>query len=585
MSFDSRGPGTGAGGGNAAPLAIIAVVFGGGALFAGVWLGGTLGAAVAGAGWNPPPFTIATIRDFLGGGPSRLWPQAPGAAAAGAVVLLLSVLVGGGVAAWAIYRRFSRPRGLAGRRDVAALTPRQAAERARALRPGLKGVRDIAPADRGLLVGDLDPGGPELRGSDEDTVLAVMAPRAGKTTALAVPIMLEAPGAALLTSNKADAYAITKRARARVGTAWTLDPQGVAHAEREMWVDLLADARTIEGAGRLASHFTTAAADAQSRMDFWMQAARNTLTGLFHAAAISGATVTDVLAWLATPSDRAPVNALRGHNDSLADQLASTVAGAPETRDGIYETARQAVACLLDPQVAAWVTPDRSRPQFEPHKFVVSRDTLYLLSKNGGGSAAGVIAALTDMVFRAGVAAGEAAGGRLRDPLRAVLDEAANVCKIDDLPDLYSHLGSRGITPVTILQSYRQGVRVWGEPGMDALWGASTIKVIGAGTDDANFAENLSRLIGEHKVRETSVSYGSSGRSTSTSRQRERILEPGKVRALPKGRALLLATGVPVAMVRLRPWYTEPYAAAIGADKDAEEAAITSRAAKKVLTP
>jgi type IV secretory pathway TraG/TraD family ATPase VirD4 len=318
-------------------------------------------------------------------------------------------------------------------------------------------------------------------------------------------------------------------------------------------------------------------------MDFWSQAAKNTLAALFHAAAISGATVNDVLAWLATPSDRAPVNALRGHNDALADQLASTVAGAPETRDGIYETARQAVACLLDPQVAAWVTPDPSRPQFEPQKFVVSRDTLYLLSKNGGGSAAGVIAAVTDAIFRAGVAAGEAAGGRLPTPMRAILDEAANVCKIDDLPDLYSHLGSRGITPVTILQSYCQGVRVWGEPGMDSLWSASTVKIIGAGTDDAAFAENVSRLIGEHKVRETSVSYGSSGRSTSTQRQRERILEAAQVRALPKGRGLLLATGVPVAMVRLRPWYTEPYASEIGPDAAAEEAAIAERAGKKVI--
>lgn len=33
-------------------------------------------------------------------------------------------------------------------------------------------------------------------------------------------------------------------------------------------------------------------------------------------------------------------------------------------------------------------------------------------------------------------------------------DEAANICRISDLPELYSHLGSRGITPITILQSY-----------------------------------------------------------------------------------------------------------------------------------
>ncbi|WP_424534215.1 hypothetical protein ACOZ38_28390 [Sphaerisporangium viridialbum] len=35
----------------------------------------------------------------------------------------------------------------------------------------------------------------EMRGSFEDVTLAVMAPRSGKTTALAVPMALEAPRA------------------------------------------------------------------------------------------------------------------------------------------------------------------------------------------------------------------------------------------------------------------------------------------------------------------------------------------------------------------------------------------------------
>ncbi|SOD67446.1 protein of unknown function [Streptomyces zhaozhouensis] len=72
--------------------------------------------------------------------------------------------------------------------------------------------------------------------------------------------------------------------------------------------------------------------------------------------------------------------------------------------------------------------------------------------------------------------------------------------------------------------------------------------------------------------------------TTNTSRQRERILEAGQIRALPKGRALLLATGTPVAMVKLRPWYTEPHARTVGPEAAAEEAAIAQRAAKKALT-
>ncbi|MBL6280535.1 TraM recognition domain-containing protein, partial [Micromonospora fiedleri] len=130
----------------------------------------------------------------------------------------------------------------------------------------------------------------------------------------------------------------------------------------------------------------------------------------------------------------------------------------------------------------------------------------YLLSKDGGGSAAGVIAGLADSVIRAGVVAAERMGGRLDPPMTAILDEAANVCRISDLPDLYSHLGSRGISVVTLLQSYRQGVRVWGEAGMDALWSAATVQLPGAGPAAADFLDHVARLVGPPALRTPSSS-------------------------------------------------------------------------------
>jgi type IV secretory pathway TraG/TraD family ATPase VirD4 len=402
-------------------------------------------------------------------------------------------------------------------------------------------------------------------------IVAIMAPRSGKTSGLAIPAILAAPGPVLLTSNKAanDAFTVTVDARAAVGTTWTLDPQQIAHHPREMWWDILADARGLAGAKRLAGHFVAASVDGSNGSDFWSTAASNTLGALFLAAASHGRPITDVLVWLASPADRTPVDLLTdaGHH-AVAAQLQGTVSGATETRDGIYETARQYASCLLDPDVAAWVTPARHLPEFKPSAFATSRDTLYLLSKDGGGSASAIIAAAADAVMRA-----------------AVLDEAANVCRISDLPDLYSHLGSRGVIPITILQSYRQGQKCWGEQGMDALWSAATVKVIGSGIDDADFADRLSRMIGDHDVQTTSVSTSDGGKSTSVSMRTERILPPDAVRALPKGKALLLATGIRVAMLDLRPWYKEPSAKTIGPAAARATQAITERALAKALGP
>jgi len=551
-------------------------------VFGVIWMGGTVGAAITGNGWHPPPFALGVYGKVITGSAAEVWPGASAYAVYGGIALILALAaVLTIVAGRKVYKSVAtRSKGLAGRSELQSMMPKAIEARARDLRPSLKGVAHVQPDQTGNLLGDLDPSGPELRSSFEDVELDLMAPRAGKSTGIAIPRLLRAQGAVLLTSNKSDVYTVTRQERMKVGNVWTFDPQGIAHAPREMWWDMLSGCDTIEGARRLAGHFVTSVNDDSSKKDFWISAAQNTLTSLFLAAARSASTVPDLLGWLADPADRTPVDLLREVGmPAMAEQLQGTVRGAVETRDGIYETARQCVACLLDPDIIAWVSPDPTRPEFIPDQHVLGRDTLYLLSKDGGGSAAGVIAGLADATMRAGVMAAERMGGRLDPPMTAVLDEAANVCRISDLPDLYSHLGSRGINVVTLLQSYRQGVRVWGEPGMDALWSAATVKLLGAGLDDADFVDKVARLVGQHDVKTPSYSRSRDGSSRSVSYRQEQVLPADKIRALPKGTALLLATGVRPALIRLRPWYKEPNAGPISRAAKAEVDAITERAA------
>ncbi len=258
---------------------------------------------------------------------------------------------------------------------------------------------------------------------------------------------------------------------------------------------------------------------------------------------------------------------------------AEGVIGAAETRDGIYQTARTAAKAMTDPAIMAWVTPPRrgTLPMFNPDGFAAGTGTLFLLSKSRS-AAAPLIAALSDTAMRAAERRAERLGGRLDPPMVVVLDEAANICRIADLPDLYSHLGSRGITPVTILQSYEQGVTVWGEQGMAALWGAATKKIIGAGVDSPRLARDLATLIGQHDVPVRSINYGEGRASESVSLRRQDILEPAAIRALPPGTALLLATGAKPALIHLTPWHAGPCAAQISAAQAAAQDEIRAAA-------
>ncbi|MFJ4696363.1 type IV secretory system conjugative DNA transfer family protein [Streptomyces sp. NPDC088766] len=550
------------------------------------WLSGNATAYLTGASWAPYQPTNALLH------PEQVWPDAGKTSLLiGArivpVLLLLALGAGAGVLwAWHKNRGGGRKKitDMAKAQDIEPLMAKAITDKARSLRPSLKDSKHIDAKDTGILLGNLQGSRHEVRMGFEDVAVAIMAPRSGKTTSLAIPSMLGAPGPVLLTSNKAagDAFTTAYEARARAGSVWTMDPQQIAHAAREMWWNPLASATTLDGANRLAGHFLAASVDASQQGDFWSKAGSNILSQLLLAAALDERPITDIMQWLAFPADRTPLDILRDHDfAAVAAQLKGTVEGPPETRDGIYETARQYASALLNAEIAAWVTPQKDVPEFRPEQFVTSTDTLFLLSKDGGGGASALIAACADSVMRAATAQAERAGGRLDPPMLAILDEAANVCKISDLPDLYSHLGSRGIIPITILQSYRQGQKVWGDTGMDAMWSASTVKVIGSGIDDPDFADKLSRLIGDHDVETTSTSHSESGKSTSVSMRQERILPADAIRALPKGTALCFATGMRAAMLDLRPWYREPGAEELSAASARASQAITARAVAK----
>ncbi|OKI09428.1 hypothetical protein A6A06_01605 [Streptomyces sp. CB02923] len=551
------------------------------------WLSGNITAHLTGLPWAPYQPTAALLH------PDQLWPHATETSLlVGARVIPVAVLLALGAAAGVLWSRHknrgsSRKKkitGMAKARDIEPLMAKAIESKARSLRPSLKDTKHIAARDTGILLGNLQGTPHEVRMGYEDVAVAIMAPRSGKTTSLAIPSILSAPGPVLLTSNKAagDAYTTTLDARAQVGRVWSMDPQQIAHAARAMWWNPLATAKTLDGANRLAGHFVSASVDASQQGDFWSKAGSNILSQLLLAAALDERPITDIMAWLAFPADRTPLDILRDHGfAAVAAQLKGTVEGPPETRDGIFETARQYAAALLNAEISEWVTPQKDVAEFRPSQFVTSTDTLYLLSKDGGGGASALIAACADAVMRAATAEAERAGGRLDPPALAILDEAANVCKISDLPDLYSHLGSRGIIPLTILQSYRQGQKVWGDAGMDAMWSASTVKVIGSGIDDPDFADKLSRMIGDHDVETTSTSHSESGKSTSISMRQERILPADAIRALAKGTALCFATGMRAAMLDLRPWYAEPGAQELSAASALASKAITERAVAK----
>ncbi|TQM32693.1 type IV secretory system conjugative DNA transfer family protein [Nocardia bhagyanarayanae] len=427
--------------------------------------------------------------------------------------------------------------------------------------------------------------------------------RTGKTMVWAIPFLLDAWGPSLATSNKPDLYRHTLAERERRGRIWLCDLQAVTGtAQLGFWVNLLASVDTLPAARKLASFFIsassgTAAQAANARVDSYFDGGAQELLSLYLLAAASArGDLLHVAEWLGRDQDQTPVLILRhaGH-DRAADRVLESQALYARQRDGLYDMARRFLNTLSDEGYARLVTPPRRRrlrareadlpgtgttrivvdselddevvhslPEFKPVEFVRSDgDTLYALSMSGADSATPLTAALVGQILEAGLQIARARpDGRLRIPLTAVLDEAANCARIGELPSYYTYAGGCGIMLITILQVIEQGEDLWGVNGLRTMR-AQSIEIYGGGIAVLDYLEQWSKFTGDHDVADRSRSRGPGGVQRSLSWRAEPILSVAELAALPKDRALVRLPGHKPLLVRKRWWTDSQHAGVI----------------------
>lgn len=461
-------------------------------------------------------------------------------------------------------------------RDLAGMQQKEAVRKSERL--GVTGNPGI-PMGRMLL------GARMVFASFEDMMILIAGPRVGKSTSLVIPAIVAAPGAVVTTSNKRDVLDATRDLREKLGDVWVFDPQRVAGEDATWWWNPLSYVTDDTKAAKLAQHFSSGTTAVSAKTDaFFEGKGQNLLAAFLLAAAVGDRPITDVYDWLTNVTRTEALTYLETSGyPRQADQVRAIQRGAEKPRDSIYASAERMAACLNNTGIERWVNPGpvavvpfAIRPQFDPVAFVkAGTGTLYSLSKEGAGSAGPLVTALTAATIEAAEEfAAESPGGRLQTPLLGLLDEAANVCRWTDLPDLYSHFGSRGIPIMSVFQSYSQGVAVFGQDGMRKLWSASNVKVYAGGVSEPAFLGEMSDLIGTYDRETTSVSMNKGVRSTSSALKREKILEVQELADMPRGRAVMFSSGNRAVLLRTVPWF-----------KGAKETVAAVRASIKAHEP
>jgi type IV secretion system protein VirD4 len=391
----------------------------------------------------------------------------------------------------------------------------------------LSGRRNV----RGFTVGSID--GRRLR-TDEEAHVAVIAPtRSGKTTRCVIPWLLEHEGPAIVTSTKRDVLQATRGWRERHGRVWVYDP----FAEGSACWDPVDGCKDWSHALRQAQWLADATQDGDSEVaSYWRGEAAKLLAPLVHAAALDDRPIDDVIGWLDTQEAREPAALLKASGAlPAAKQLRSVIALDPRNRGTTFMSAGSVLSAYRFPPVLATARRGVSPKAF----FDGAPNTLYLVaSERDQRLLAPLVVGLLSSLLH-----GAAERGPLGPALRVLVDEAANVAPLRDLPRFLSQAAGHGVRLATIWQSLGQMRERYGA-GSDTILANSTAKLfMGPITDDAT-RRALTDLLG-HDVDGLSSRRPASKAGAAALQQ------------LAGDRALLVAGASPPAIVATRPWWRD----------------------------
>ena len=422
--------------------------------------------------------------------------------------------------------------------------------------------RDVEPLRVNRPTGDrivLGRVGRSLVATEARQSVLVLGPtQSGKTTALAIPALLEWNGPVVATSVKDDLVIHTLGYRASIGQTWVFDPTAAVRAARRSQWSPLAEASTWSGAQRVAQTMVDAVPNPGGLSDstFWYKASAKLLAPLLLAAQRGGRPMAEVVRWT-NHQEIAEVQMLlelAGETEALS-ALAAGGGRDERIRSSVYTTLETVLAPYEDPVVAE----SAERSEIDPAGLISGRNTLFLCGPaHEQARVQGVFSALVAAVVHAAVNRYERQGP-LDPPLLLLLDEAANIAPLRDLDTLASVASGMGIQLMTVCQDLAQLSARYGPERARTIANNHRAKVALSGIADIGTLDTLSGLAGESAMQDQTFTHDlkEHRRSTSWSVSYRRLLPSDELRRVRPGEGLLIYGHLPPARLALRPWYRD----------------------------
>ena len=239
----------------------------------------------------------------------------------------------------------------------------------------------------------------------------------------------------------------------------------------------------------------------------------------------------------------------------------------------IMSTAMSRLNAFLDSELEQILCFDTA---IDAEKFCSSKCAIFIVLPEENPATYFMVSLLLQQLYREILTVADERGGALKDRVMFYMDEFGTLPAISSAEMMYSASRSRKLSLVSIIQSYKQLEKNYGQEGADIIKDNCQVTIAGGFAPTSGTADEISRSLGSRTVMTCSVSRSKNDPSQSLQMTERPLMTADELKSLKKGNFIVMKTGTHPFISKLKLFFKW------GIDFDTEKYEVEDKGTRKV---
>lgn len=239
----------------------------------------------------------------------------------------------------------------------------------------------------------------------------------------------------------------------------------------------------------------------------------------------------------------------------------------------IMSTAMSRLNAFLDSELEQILCFDTA---IDAEKFCSSKCAIFIVLPEENPATYFMVSLLLQQLYREILTVADERGGALKDRVMFYMDEFGTLPAISSAEMMYSASRSRKLSLVSIIKSYKQLEKNYGQEGADIIKDNCQVTIAGGFAPTSGTADEISRSLGSRTVMTGSVSRSKNDPSQSLQMTERPLMTADELKSMKKGNFIVMKTGTHPFISKLKLFFKW------GIDFDTEKYEVEDKGTRKV---